>query len=89
MGTPPAAVRAAVQAVMCDPALAGVRDALLLDGVEILPDSDYKAFWPWRGRRSVPGIPHSPDPGGGGMRIREIRATPVNIAFTAPYRCQG
>ena len=36
-----AAVRAAIQAVMADPDLAGVREALLLEGVECLGDSAY------------------------------------------------
>lgn len=38
---PVTAVRSAVVAAMSDPALADARDALLLDGVEMLTDSDY------------------------------------------------
>ncbi len=37
-------MRAAVVEAMSDPALADVRDALLLDGVEVLGDAAYDAI---------------------------------------------
>ena len=38
---PLAAIRAAVAAVMADPRLAAAREALLIDGIELLDDHDY------------------------------------------------
>ena len=41
---PVAAIRAALAEVMADPRLADARDALLLEGCEVLPDADYDAI---------------------------------------------
>jgi ABC-type phosphate/phosphonate transport system substrate-binding protein len=44
LDAPLAAVRAAVIAVSGDPALAAAREALLLDGIEVLDEADYEAI---------------------------------------------
>ena len=54
---PLAAIRAAVVAVMADPGLAAARAALLLEGVEILADSDYDAILALERRAMASGYP--------------------------------